>query len=184
MLHVYDQPKPTDVLGTDFDIQGRLAINHIEEMIAGSYILHGGRKVDMPLTEFDIYMCGPPIFQDKIQQALITAGANATRLFQESFQANMGDEIHGQIETAQVVFSQSGKTVTWHAESDNSLLDLAESVGLTPDNACRMGVCQSCSAVLKEGKVYYGCSLTHMPDDGQVLLCCAKPASEHLIIEL
>lgn len=184
MLHVYDQPKSVDTLGKNYDIEGYLGISHIEEMIAGSYILHGGKKVDMPLTEFDIYMCGPPIFQEKIQQALLSAGANATRLFQESFQANAGDQMQGQIETAQVVFSQSGKTVTWNAETGGSLLDLAESVGLKPDNACRMGVCQSCSAVIKEGAVFYEYSLTHSPEEGQVLLCSAKPASKNLVLEL
>ena len=71
----------------------------------------------------------------------------------------------------------------WRAEDNLSLLELAESAELAPPNACRMGVCQSCSAIIKEGSVYYDFSLTHTPEDNQVLLCQAKPNTQRIVID-
>ncbi|WP_420821522.1 2Fe-2S iron-sulfur cluster-binding protein [Pseudomaricurvus alkylphenolicus] len=64
------------------------------------------------------------------------------------------------------------------------MLELAESVGLKPAHACKIGVCQSCSASLVQGDVFYEHSLTHSPAEQQVLLCSAKPDSDELTIEL
>jgi len=47
-----------------------------------------------------------------------------------------------------------------------------------------MGVCQSCSAGLEEGKVHYDFSLTHQPEEKQVLLCSAKPATGRVVLKL
>ena len=129
-------------------------------------------------------MCGPPVFRDKLYAELVRAGANPDRVFQESFLPNSGSNQHGQIDSATVVFSHSGKTVQWTAEEDLTLLELAESAGLSPGNACRMGVCQSCSVGLEAGKVHYDFILTHPPEENQVLLCSAKPASRRVVLTL
>ena len=110
-LHVYDRPRPKDKQGVDYDIHGYLTIEHIQQLIEGAHIVHGGKKIAMPLVEFDIYMCGPPVFQEKISEALLASGANASRIFTESFSYGSGAN-QTQREDAQVVFSRSGKTVT------------------------------------------------------------------------
>ena len=184
MLHVYDQPAAEDEKGKDYQLEGYLSLKHIQNFMEGCHILHGGKRIDMPLVEVDIYMCGPPVFQDKLYTELTSAGANPDRVFQESFLSNSGSNLHGQIDSATVVFSHAGKTVQWTAEGDLTLLELAESVGLSPDNACRMGVCQSCSVGLEEGKVHYDFSLTHQPEENQVLLCSAKPATGKVVLKL
>lgn len=184
MLHVYDQPSENDEIGKDYDIEGYLSLEHIQSFMEGCHIIHGGKRIDMPLVEVDIYMCGPPLFRDKLYAELLRAGANPDRVFQESFLPNSGSDLHEQIDSATVVFSHTGKTVQWTAEEDLTLLELAESAGLSPDNACRMGVCQSCSVGLEEGKVHYDFVLTHPPGENQVLLCSAKPASRRVVLAL
>ena len=184
MLHVYDQPSGDDEIGEDYHIEGYLSLEHIQSFMEGCHIIHGGKRIDMPLVEVDIYMCGPPVFRDKLYAELVRAGANPDRVFQESFLPNSGSNQHGQIDSATVVFSHSGKTVQWTAEEDLTLLELAESAGLSPGNACRMGVCQSCSVGLEEGKVHYDFSLTHQPEENQVLLCSAKPATGKVVLKL
>ena len=63
-------------------------------------------------------MCGPPLFRDKLYAELVRAGANPDRVFQESFLSNSGSDLHERIDSADVVFSRTGKTVQWTAEED------------------------------------------------------------------
>jgi len=182
--HVYDQPQIDDLLGTDYQIQGFLSLEHIEAFMQDCHIIHGGKRIDMPWFESDIYLCGPPVFQSQLVDSLIEAGANENRLFTESFESSIDDVRHVPIEKAEVVFSTSGKSVIWRSDEDKTLLELAEAAGLDPDNACRMGVCQSCSTILQEGKIHYKYSLTHPSVEGQVLLCSAVPGSERIVLKL
>ena len=124
------------------------------------------------------------VFQNQLVDSLIKAGANENRLFTESFESSIDDLEHAPIDKAEVVFSISGKSVIWRSDEDKTLLELAEAAGLDPDNACRMGVCQSCSTILQEGKIHYKYSLTHPSVEGQVLLCSAVPGSERIVLEL
>lgn len=184
ILHVYDQPSADDVLGRDYQVSGYLSIAHIDSLLDGCHIIHGGKKVYMPLADIDVYMCGPPVFQEKVYDALIAAGASASRVFQESFQVGISDKHADHVGNADVFFSASGKSVRWMAEDNLSLLELAESVGLSPPNACRMGVCQTCSTIIKEGSIYYDVTLTHPPEGNRALLCSAKPNSNYVVIDL
>ena len=184
MLHVYDQPTAVDRKESDYQAEGFLNMAHINALTEGCHIIHGGKRINMPLVEFDIYMCGPSIFRDILYKELTSAGANPERIFQESFLTNSGSQQYGQINHATVVFSKARKTVQWTAGEDLTLLELAEAAGLSPGNACRMGVCQSCSVGLEEGTVHYDFRLTHQPGENQVLLCSAKPASGRVVLAL
>jgi ferredoxin len=50
---------------------------------------------------------------------------------------------------AQVTFGTSGREAT--SSDGATLLDMAESVGLTPPTGCRMGICHTCTTPLLEG---------------------------------
>ncbi|UYM14643.1 MOSC domain-containing protein [Endozoicomonas euniceicola] len=183
-LYIFDQPDSEDVQGIDYDIKGFLNAEAIKTLIQGCHILHGGKRIDMPLVEFDIYMCGPPVFQEKIREGLIAEGANEDRLFQESFTPKALENNEASLEKATVVFSRSNITSEWLSEDGLSLLELAESAGLSPDYGCRVGICQSCMANLVEGKVRYDVALMHELEAGKVLLCSAKPAEDRVVIDL
>ena len=139
ILHVYSSPNTNDKCGDDYDLEGYLEGENIKAFIAGCYIYHGGKKVYMPLSEFDIYMCGPSVFQDTMHATLLSLGANMTRIKTELFGPTALDSLMGGIERSEVTFAKSNKTVIWTATSGKTLLDLAESEGLTPSYSCRMG---------------------------------------------
>ena len=63
------------------------------------------------------------------------------------------------------------------SEGDGTLLEFAESHGITPKYGCRSGQCGSCKAKLTSGKVSYGQEITSEVGDDEVLLCCAVPAA-------
>ena len=77
-------------------------------------------------------------------------------------------------ETNEVVFAKSGVTTHWSDAAD-SLLELAEQQGLSPDFSCRSGICGSCVCRVDEGDVEYFEEPLDRPEAGQVLICCARP---------
>jgi len=184
VLHVYSRPDSHDRPGVDYQVRGHLSIAHLAAFMEGCHILHGGKRVDMPWFESDIYLCGPAAFQEDLRARLIEAGSNADRIFSESFDAGRSRAKQELLDQAEVIFSTANKSVTWHAESGKSLLELAEIAGLQPTNACRMGVCQSCSAKLVEGSVHYQHRITSAPANGNILICSAVPASPRVVVAL
>ena len=84
-----------------------------------------------------------------------------------------------------VVFADSAKEARW-SPGGRSLLELAESRGLSPPYSCRSGSCGSCATHIVEGAVTYASKpgATHAPD--QALVCCALPAQglDRLVLAL
>ena len=64
-----------------------------------------------------------------------------------------------------MIFSKAGVTANWNA-SFESLLDLAEASGLSPDYSCRSGICQTCACPLEGGEVDYVLEPLELPDPG------------------
>ena len=85
-------------------------------------------------------------------------------------------------EETRVTFARSEITANWNPDFD-SILDLAEAHGLSPDYSCRSGVCQTCRTRLVEGEVEYDPDPLDSPEEGWVLICCAKPTS-NLVLDL
>jgi ferredoxin-NADP reductase/ferredoxin len=86
-------------------------------------------------------------------------------------------------EDGQVRFLPTDTAVEWD-ESCASLLELAESAGLSPDFNCRAGLCNTCMSSLVSGEVeYFEPPLDDVPE-GQVLLCCSRPVGGPVIIGL
>ena len=84
-------------------------------------------------------------------------------------------------------FEKSGVDAVWDREK-GTLLDLAESSGLSPAYTCRSGVCQGCATRKLSGDVGYATRPMMDPPDGEVLICCAYPnplnADEALTLDL
>jgi ferredoxin len=77
-------------------------------------------------------------------------------------------------------------TVSFHAQRRHresghprtaALLEFAEGKGLSPPYACRAGHCGSCLTPLRAGRVTYAEPTAWKPGEGEVLLCCARPAA-------
>ena len=74
----------------------------------------------------------------------------------------------------QVTFRRSNASADWDGSAD-SLLELAENAGLDPEFSCRSGICNSCKCTLVSGEVEYFEDPLIAPENGQVLICCARP---------
>lgn len=73
-----------------------------------------------------------------------------------------------------VNFLRSGLVVEWD-DSMTSLLELAESHGLSPSFCCRAGVCGTCVSRLVRGAIEYVTEPVCELYAGEILLCCSRP---------
>ncbi|MGP4104457.1 MOSC domain-containing protein [Nonomuraea sp. KM90] len=151
------------------------------------------RALSIPATA-TAYVCGPPAFMADMTDALTTAGIDLPRIHTEVFGAlpliNPG--LTRQPERAphqppgppgtgpQVAFARSGITTRFTA-GGHSLLELAEACDIPTRWSCRTGVCHTCITPLLSGQVTYSPDPLEPPADGQVLTCCAQPATDIVV---
>jgi uncharacterized protein len=74
-----------------------------------------------------------------------------------------------------VTFLRSNLVAEWDP-SAGSLLDFAESKGLSPAFCCRAGVCGTCLTTIQRGSITYFESPVVELAPGEILLCCSRPA--------
>ena len=73
-----------------------------------------------------------------------------------------------------VSFSKSGKQLPWQPDA-GSLLEFAESNGITVNSGCRAGGCGSCQTTIQAGEVAYRQPPDYDPEPGSCLLCVCSP---------
>jgi len=76
-----------------------------------------------------------------------------------------------------VTFARSGITTAF-GDNWRSVLDLADACDVPTRWSCRTGVCHTCVTALLSGDITYAPDPLELPADGQVLICCARPASD------
>ena len=76
-----------------------------------------------------------------------------------------------------MTFALSKKAVVWDGTHE-SILELAEANGLTPDFSCRSGICSTCMCELLSGNLDYATEPLEQPVDGMALICCSRPAGD------
>ncbi len=182
-LHTcYSRPDGDDAEGSDFDSRGFVSIDVLKQVL--------------PFDNYDFYLCGPPAFMRSLYCGLLSLGIVEERIHYEFFGPGsiLQDEARPVQQTVvpaaeaelaggiQVTFARSGLTAAWDPDCE-SILELAERHGLDPKYSCRSGICQTCLCPITEGEVEYVEEPLDEPDEGSVLICCAKPKSD-LVIEV
>jgi uncharacterized protein len=166
-------PEQDAVLGRDYEQHGRIELAQI--------------KAALSFDDYDFYLCGPAAFTQAIYDGLRDLNVADARIHAEAFgPSTLTRRTEGQVtafvqppaatEPVPVYFTASSKEVRWTPDS-GSLLELAESRGLTPEFSCRGGSCGTCKTRLVSGQVHYPNPPAELPQDGGVLICCAVPAA-------
>jgi hypothetical protein len=73
-----------------------------------------------------------------------------------------------------VTFAKSGQQASW-APGMGSLLEFAESHGVTVNSGCRAGGCGTCQTSIRTGEVAYTQAPDFDPEPGSCLLCVCTP---------
>ncbi|MBY0582879.1 MAG: 2Fe-2S iron-sulfur cluster binding domain-containing protein [Sphingomonas sp.] len=160
------------VIGADYEEQGILSASVLEKYLG--------------FQLYDFYMCGPPGFMQAVYDALTSHGVADHRIFAEAFGPA---SLKRQVETRRtepkaepskvpvdLVFNAAGDHGVW-APGAGSLLEFAESSGLTPEFGCREGACGACKTPLIAGTVAYFRETSAAHGDDEVLICSAVPAT-------
>jgi ferredoxin-NADP reductase/MOSC domain-containing protein YiiM len=173
----YSQPGPGDVLGRDYQTQGRLSADVLTAL-------------GLP-RDAEAYICGPAAFMADVSAALVALGVDRGRVRTEIFGA-AASQTPGIAPAAarpphppagapgagpQVAFARSGLTVPWDKRFA-SLLELAEACDVPVRWSCRTGVCHTCETGLLSGTVSYAPDPVDEPAAGSVLICCSEPDGE------
>ncbi len=182
-VHIrYSEPAPADIQGRDYDSEGRVDIALLKRVL--------------PFDDYDFFLCGPPPFMKSLYCGLLSLDVSEARIHYEFFgpasvlkeeskPLGLASAPTADAELArgiQVTFARSGITAAWDPACE-SILDMAERQGLSPDYSCRSGICHTCMCALVEGEVEYLEEPLDEPDPGCVLICCSKPKTS-IVIEV
>ncbi len=177
----YSSAGSQDRVGETFDATGHLSRSVLDD-------------VAVP-PDADVYICGPGRFMADMKEALATAGVAPERIHLELFAGSesMTPGIVGAATRAPhlperaadtgplVSFARSGIAAHWDAQAYQSILELAEACDVPVRWSCRTGVCHNCETGLIAGNVVYGPEPLDRPADGNVLVCCSRPAGDVVI---
>jgi ferredoxin-NADP reductase len=163
----YSRPQRGDVLGRDFDAEGRVSVEAI-------------RGLGVP-DDAEFRICGPDRFVAELTAGLREAGVDPAAIASESFgEATAPPAPRAAPASAEgpaVVFARAGVATTWGG-AHASLLELAEAQAVPASSGCRVGACHGCRARVLEGAVVHDPEPLEPPPDGNALLCCAQPQGD------
>jgi len=181
-VHIrYSQPSAEDTVRHDYDEQGYVDVELLKKIL--------------PSNDMEFYLCGPGPFMQSMFDGLLGWGVPEPRIHYEFFgpasvlkdrakvsTPKRAAQVSQCCEDLEITFAKSGVKANWNP-SFESILDLAEANGLSPDYSCRSGVCHTCKCTLEEGEVEYVQEPLDLPDPGMVLICCSKPQT-HLVVDV
>ena len=163
----YDEPRPEDTLGVDYDRAGRVDRDWLAQVL--------------PTWQMDYYICGPTPMMDAVVGTLQAAGVTPASIHTESFGPASTAHRAADAPTdttpdaaATVCFARSGKKVPWDAGYE-SLLQFAEDHGVPISAGCLYGDCATCMTGLLEGEVTYNHPTAVSPDSSACLPCSCRP---------
>ncbi|WP_349735861.1 pyridoxamine 5'-phosphate oxidase family protein [Pseudomonas jessenii] len=185
VVRLLSQPEAEAIQGEDFDLSGRIDVALLKDLLTVE-------DYDQP----DFVVCGPGSFTQALYDGLRELDIRDSRIHAETFgpstlrrrpdpDAVVIEQPPAATTSVPVVFQRSAKEARWQPDG-GSLLELAEARGLRPEFSCRGGSCGTCKTRLISGQVHYPLPPAEVPDDGQVLICCAIPAqgAQPLVLDI
>jgi ferredoxin-NADP reductase/MOSC domain-containing protein YiiM/ferredoxin len=137
------------------------------------------------------YVCGPASFMADMRDALTAIGLGQAAIHTELFGAlpSVSPGITAQATRPPhqppgppgsgplVTFARSGISAPF-GDDWRSVLDLADACDVPARWSCRTGVCHTCVTPLLSGDISYAPNPLELPATGEVLICCARPATD------
>lgn len=189
VVHVLSQPEE--------EWKGRTA------RLAAPVIREIFREVQTETASAEYFVCGPIEFIGLVEAALLSQNVPSERIHAERFTFSpnvdvpvsedssngvleVGDPVEqGHRHAQKLIIQLEGVLREIDCRINESVLDAALRGGLNPPFACQEGVCASCKAALKEGRVMMRRHEALTPlevDQRNILTCTAKPISEETVV--
>ncbi len=167
LLTCYSEPRASDKIGEDFHVQGFVSVDLLRTILTD--------------PDCDYYLCGPPPFMQSLFNGLTAWGVDESRLHSEAFgpasithRKEPKQHSDRPATNATVNFVNTDVVANWNGKAD-SLLELADALGVEIDSGCRSGSCGTCSTELIAGKIEYPNGKQPDCQPGHCLVCIAKP---------
>jgi ferredoxin len=135
------------------------------------------RRVCPDWAERDAWACGPPRMLDGAERHWRRAGLG-DRLRVERFRPTVTSGGDG----GRVSFTASGRQAD--ADGGTPLLVVGENAGVLMPSGCRMGICYSCVARLRAGRVRDLRTGHEHGDDGELIQTCVSVAAGPVELDL
>ena len=133
------------------------------------------------------YLCGPETMIEEVSKTLQDRGVQKENILFELFTtADEGELSEAHDGNTQVTIIVDDETETFTMSQEKSVLDAALEHDLDPPYSCQGGICSSCIARVKEGKVEMRKNqiLTDSElEEGFVLTCQSHPTTPTLVID-
>ena len=166
---LHSRPGAAEREGRNFDSPGRLTLEVLQ-------------RLNLP-ADAECYLCGPGAYLEETTRSLKSLGIPEQHIHFETFggpivKAN-GKVPHLPADNTGdgplVTFTKSKLAFCWN-QKFGSLLEAAEAADIPVRWSCRTGVCHLCESALLDGVVTYAPSPLDPPAEGNLLLCCSRPA--------
>lgn len=147
-------------------LSGRLSVAHLAQI--------------EDLHHRQAFVCGPDGFMKNAKSMLIQLGLDPVNYHQEAFGVSQQEAK----EVKKLQLSLNG--YMFEGDNQSTLLEQAESAGLSIANSCRAGFCGACKVTLESGKVHQPDVPALMEDErnmGQVLACCCIPETDIEVVD-
>lgn len=184
---------------------GRLVIHHVLSREPEEAGLLGGRigaalvreLCAGPLKAEDIdaaFLCGPQPMVEEVRDALAACGTPAANIHVELFGTTTAARptvkkaaTDSPTDAATIAVLQDGKRKEFTLPYDGeSILEAAHRHGADLPYSCKSGVCCTCRAKVREGKVEMAENYSLEPwevEAGYVLTCQSRPLTERVVID-
>lgn len=141
------------------------------------------------------FLCGPQPMVEEVRDALAACGTPPDRIHLELFGAPSGSRptravpsaANTPADAATIAILQDGKRREFALAYDgDSILEAAHRHGADLPYSCKSGVCCTCRAKLREGKVAMAENYSLEPwevEAGYVLTCQSRPLTERVVID-
>jgi ferredoxin-NADP reductase len=162
----YSRPEPIDIVGRDFDAEGRLTL----QVVLDLGVPH----------DAEFRLCGAPAFVNDLADGLRHAGVRPADIRSESCggpPATPAPTVPRVEAGPSVVFARSSVAASWDG-AHATLLDLAEAHAVPASPGCRVGACHGCRATVLDGAVRHDPEPLEPPPPVSALLCCARPEGD------
>lgn len=174
VITCYSRPTPQDQPQRDFDHQGRVTLDLIRRTL--------------PSSNFQYFLCGPTAFIHDLTEGLRQWQVPAEAIHSEAFgpssiKSSTQEPATAAVSTTvRVEFKRSRKQIECDP-TRQTILDAAESAGVSINSGCQAGHCGACATAIKRGEVSY-VSEPHCPiAPGTCLVCIAVPSKGPLVLD-
>lgn len=155
-----------------------LTVSKIDSKHSGHISLAHLQKHCADFAQSEIYICGPSGMIKSTEHLLMKNCVDKQNIHHEYFGAAPISKLDVNTEGS-VEFIQSSLNIETKTNKPQSLLDMAEAIGLKPMTGCRKGICHQCICQKQHGVVYN--TLTKVFSDTgseEVQLCVSVPVGD------